>query len=51
MLGDLFESLFKRAAHVKDTSRLLSEHGGVLDRFDSLICAAPGLYYLCLWQP
>jgi len=51
MVGDLFESLLKRAAGVKDSSRLLSEHGGVLDRFDSLFFATVGLYYLTHWQP
>ena len=46
MVGDLAASAIKRNKEIKDYGRLIPGHGGILDRFDSVIFTAPFIYFL-----
>ena len=47
-IGDLFFSAVKRNHDIKDYGHLIPGHGGIMDRFDSMIVTAPMIYFLCV---
>ncbi len=49
MVGDLAASAIKRNHEIKDYGKLIPGHGGILDRFDSVIFTAPIIYYLSVF--
>lgn len=49
VVGDMFESLVKRAGHAKDSGIFFPGHGGVLDRFDGFLFITPAAYYYILF--
>ena len=51
VLGDLSFSIIKRSCHIKDFGQVIPGHGGVLDRFDSVIFTAPFVYLLVTFLP
>jgi CDP-diglyceride synthetase len=51
ILGDLSFSLIKRSCHIKDFGEIIPGHGGILDRFDSVIFEAPFVYLLVQFMP
>jgi phosphatidate cytidylyltransferase len=51
IVGDLFESMLKRGAGAKDASGIIPGHGGVLDRIDALLFAAPVYYVFVKYAP
>ncbi len=48
MVGDLAASAIKRNHNIKDYGKLIPGHGGIMDRFDSMIVTAPMIYFLCI---